>query len=990
MTWEIKQGHVMEKLREIPEKSIQCVITSPPYWGLRAYGTDPQVWGGEKDCEHVWHIILRERQTGGDGTASSKQVSNSGSQLAKTPWEQSTCTKCGAWKGELGSEPNPYMFVEHMVEVFRAVKRVLRDDGVCFINITDSYSGSGKGPTGKSGVGNHETRQGFVGGQSKLFDYDMHDDDKDATITKSDVLDAWAAGFFDGEGHIQVNAHVNKTGELRLIVGQVVKEPLDLLQKLYGGNIHYQVTKSDRWANIWRWQLQSRKAVEALRRMLPYMTVKNEQAKLAIQFQETMGGSVKPRLTPAVIEERKRLATAIKELTKTGPKLDNEGMDIPSKNLCLIPERLLVALQQDGWIVRSKIRLIKVSAMPESINDRPSNATEELFMLTKSPRYFYDADAVRQAHVDDKVIGGKYIGNAINREDWSASEKDGLARPTFRMRDREYNPQGANLKNWWVWTPEHNDVEFCTGCNGYFEGALDKRRIRRKKVGDKIVSVCPDCGADDKWLAHYACVDDQTECLTIDGWKRYDEISIDDTIASYNIGEQLLRWTPIQNIFKYDVVDESLIHAKSRSLDMMMTPNHRCLIKRHIRSKNKHYISDPVITYATDIDTSDYILTAASWENGGEEVNPVWAELLGWYIAEGCALKNSNTVEISQSLSANAPKVERLRELLDLVEANYVEATGNRTWRGREANQTYFHIKGYTAAKLREMAPHKKLTTDVLGWSTTALRALMYGLIEGDGVTRKDDLRMSFIQKDKYTADLVQAIAIRIGWSAMMSRKDGIGIYTIYFTNHTTRTFRGTNGNGTNVSIENNKYTGVLWCPQTIDGTWVARRNGRVFITGNSFPTWLPRRCIEAGTSSYGACAKCGAPWQRVTEKTKGGTKGKSWHDHSHDDERGNSWTPHNPGVNYKTYKRGETLDWEPTCKCVCPDLVLCRVLDLFSGTGTTALVADRLGRHGIGVELNEGYYQYSLKRLSSDAPLVAAIEEAEKAIQIGLFEEVF
>lgn len=53
------------------------------------------------------------------------------------------CIKCGAWKGELGSEPSPFLFVEHLLMIFNEVKRILKKQGVCFVNLGDTYSGSG-------------------------------------------------------------------------------------------------------------------------------------------------------------------------------------------------------------------------------------------------------------------------------------------------------------------------------------------------------------------------------------------------------------------------------------------------------------------------------------------------------------------------------------------------------------------------------------------------------------------------------------------------------------------------------------------------------------------------------------------------------------------------------------------------------------------------------------------------------------------------------
>ena len=56
MAWKVMQGDVREKLAELPEKSVHCVVTSPPYWGLRDYGLPPSVWGGSPECEHEYSI----------------------------------------------------------------------------------------------------------------------------------------------------------------------------------------------------------------------------------------------------------------------------------------------------------------------------------------------------------------------------------------------------------------------------------------------------------------------------------------------------------------------------------------------------------------------------------------------------------------------------------------------------------------------------------------------------------------------------------------------------------------------------------------------------------------------------------------------------------------------------------------------------------------------------------------------------------------------
>ena len=88
------------------------------------------------------------------------------------------------------------------------------------------------------------------------------------------------------------------------------------------------------------------------------------------------------------------------------------GGMLKAKDLCMIPNRLAIALQDDGWYVRSEIVWHKPNPMPESAKDRPTSAHEKVFLLTKSARYFYDADAIREKRAGDEDAntfrGGSY------------------------------------------------------------------------------------------------------------------------------------------------------------------------------------------------------------------------------------------------------------------------------------------------------------------------------------------------------------------------------------------------------------------------------------------------------------------------------------------------------------------------------------------------------------------------------------------------------
>lgn len=137
-------GDALAELNKMPDESVHCCVTSPPYWGLRDYGTAK--WeGGDGVCDH------RERR-GGNGASSAKQVTSGGTQRYAY---RETCAKCGARRtdAQLGLEQTPEEYVQKLVEVFREVRRVLRADATLWLNLGDSYTASYcGGDTGKSGL----------------------------------------------------------------------------------------------------------------------------------------------------------------------------------------------------------------------------------------------------------------------------------------------------------------------------------------------------------------------------------------------------------------------------------------------------------------------------------------------------------------------------------------------------------------------------------------------------------------------------------------------------------------------------------------------------------------------------------------------------------------------------------------------------------------------------------------------------------------------
>jgi DNA modification methylase len=153
--FEIRQGDVLERLREIPDDSIHCCVTSPPYWGLRDYGTAR--WeGGLPGCDHVYnHGVQGAGGQRADRTFTAQAV------------YRDTCRKCGAQRidAQLGLERTPEEYVSRMVEVFREVRRVIR--GTLWLNIGDSYCSQGGPEPAQTKWQVHGASDGQNGGKSR-------------------------------------------------------------------------------------------------------------------------------------------------------------------------------------------------------------------------------------------------------------------------------------------------------------------------------------------------------------------------------------------------------------------------------------------------------------------------------------------------------------------------------------------------------------------------------------------------------------------------------------------------------------------------------------------------------------------------------------------------------------------------------------------------------------------------------------------------------
>ena len=280
-------------------KSVHTIVTSPPYYGLRDYGTAK--WeGGDSECDHIQGL---------DNPRSSRPAGRfhgGDDKFITTPYKD-VCGKCGAIRidEQIGLEQTPDEYIANLVAVFRECKRILRDDGTLWVNIGDSYCGTG---------------------------------DK---------------------------------GE---------------------------------WTD------------------------------------------------PKYADGRNGQKVALNK------KIDG----LKSKDLIGIPWMLAFALRADGWYLRQDIIWAKPNPMPESVKDRCTKSHEYIFLLSKSAKYYYDNEAVKEPVSDVSMKRAEYGWNC-DRPSTKNGSMGGEGIHTEKMGSRFVDPAGRNKRDvWTVTTKPYKGAHYAT------------------------------------------------------------------------------------------------------------------------------------------------------------------------------------------------------------------------------------------------------------------------------------------------------------------------------------------------------------------------------------------------------------------------------------------------------------------------------------------------------------------------------------------------
>jgi len=317
----------------------------------------------------------------------------------------------------------------------------------------------------------------------------------------------------------------------------------------------------------------------------------------------------------------------------------------------------------------------------------------------------------------------------------------------------------------------------------------------------------------------YLCVDSQTQALTLNGWKFWSELKCGQKIATYNKQKQIIEYQPIEWINSYEYDDFMYKLGNSKSLDILVTPNHKNLIQT--LQGNEQFKTCQELLSRDKIRVLAPVHYCSNYSVGKD-----WAYLIGWILSEGhySVVRNHKSITICQSHKANPDKCKKIRNCLNRTKLKYTERYSK--------DCIIFYLSTNPLVDwVFENVPQKCLNRKLLSLPINELKMMLQSLLEGDGHYIKKDT-WEFWQKDKTFIEWFEILAMRCGYHTNTKNKDKC--FDIHLSKKQFIGIRSTNGKILN--IKQQKYKGIVWCPTVKNKAWIAKRNGKVFITGNSTP----------------------------------------------------------------------------------------------------------------------------------------------------------
>jgi len=319
----------------------------------------------------------------------------------------------------------------------------------------------------------------------------------------------------------------------------------------------------------------------------------------------------------------------------------------------------------------------------------------------------------------------------------------------------------------------------------------------------------------------FQCLSEDTEILTPDGWKGYNGVAEGDEIYTFNLDEGILERKNVRHIFvrEYEGV---MYNLKNRSQDQLISPGHR--VVRQVFNSPEYKME--TIEEVMELRSPVSIPVRAENTNPDIEMDDNQIRLLAWILSEGSIEKDgSRRISIYQSPDAHPENYEEILDLLEEEELEY--ATSPQTSLG---TCTHIRLSPASSKTVHVLlgAKTKKIPPYLFSMSKRQARLFLETYIKGDGW--EEDFRKRIAVTDKEILDGLTSIAVLAGYNFNIKERKVVGIskkvqYIITLSETRYDYIQ---------EIKPVRYKGIIWSVNTENETVIARRNGQVFITGNT------------------------------------------------------------------------------------------------------------------------------------------------------------
>jgi len=365
----------------------------------------------------------------------------------------------------------------------------------------------------------------------------------------------------------------------------------------------------------------------------------------------------------------------------------------------------------------------------------------------------------------------------------------------------------GTLQNEWAGAQAFNSIDT------YLAPFVRKDKLDYQEIKQAIQKFVFNLNIASRWGGQ--CVSEDTEVLTDCGWKRYNEVEKVDKIATFNLKTEKIEWFKPERTTVYDY-DGDLICLKNRTQEQLVTPNHKVVRKKFnsdefelIEAKNLFKFKTPILVPTVSETASE------------KEIDENLLKLCAWLVSEGTFSESRGRVSLYQS-EKNEKNCVEIRGCLNNLDFSWDET--KRIHGYAKEPVIRFRLGQASSRKVRERINSKKIPEVIKTLSKKQIKLFIDTYIKGDGhIEEKGRIRIS--TKNEELRDQIQELCTLCGYGTTTCLRKYNKVWQINIIRNSITDI---------TKIFYVKYKGKVWCPTTKNGTFIARRKGKVFITGNS------------------------------------------------------------------------------------------------------------------------------------------------------------